>query len=112
MLTRMFFFANQQILGLIASITRTYVGKFIAEWAPLWGNVGHDLGILDITAEYIARQAPDLHIDLDKFRIVYVDGKDWKSPRLEATTPSRRLPTRRKPRPRQLDAIRTLALEA
>merc|ERR1719221_792349 len=73
MLTQMFLhcFANQQIIGMIASITRTFIGQFIAEWAPLWGNVGLDLGILNITAEYIARQAPELHIELDKFRIVY-----------------------------------------
>ena len=70
-------FTKKGVLALIFSMSSGRIGNFFQEWAPHWGIVGLDLGILDISSEYIARQAPERHIIMGKFKLVYVDGKDW-----------------------------------
>ena len=75
----MFFhtFPNQQITGLIFGKHRTWIGKIVQEWAPKWANVGMDLSCLDITADYLHKEEPQLHTDVGGLRLVSVDGKDW-----------------------------------
>ena len=36
-----------------------------------------DLSCLDITADYLHKEEPQLHTDVGGLRLVYVDGKDW-----------------------------------
>jgi len=79
LLCRMYFhtFPNQQITGLIFDRHRTVIGDYVKEWAPKWANVGMDLSCLDITADYLHKEEPQLHKDVGGQRMVYVDGKDW-----------------------------------
>ena len=55
----------------------TRVGQILKIWAPKWANVGMDLAILDITADYLEKEVPDRNLDLGKGKLLFVDGKDW-----------------------------------
>eukprot|EP00956_Cyclotella_meneghiniana_P043136 scaffold254074_cov139-Cyclotella_meneghiniana.AAC.1 len=79
LLVRMFFhkFSHQQVISLLVNRDRTTIGDYVKEWAPRWANVGIDLSLLDITADYLYKEAPARSIDLNKFMLVFVDGKDY-----------------------------------
>ena len=58
LLCRMFFHLRdrQKFLALIIDRHRTTVGNVIKEWAPLWGEVGEDLSILNVTEDYLIKE--------------------------------------------------------
>ena len=80
LLCRMFFHLRdrQKFLALIIDRHRTTVGNVIKEWAPLWGEVGEDLSILDVTEDYLIKEEPDKIAELFLEKIVFNDGKDWR----------------------------------
>ena len=97
LLARMFFhcFTKKGVLALIFSMSSCHICEIVQEWAPNWGIVGLDLCILDITSEYIARQAPEQHINLGKIKLVYlINFQDqagsgcWVSPMMPDTVKS------------------------
>eukprot|EP00956_Cyclotella_meneghiniana_P021229 scaffold38305_cov62-Cyclotella_meneghiniana.AAC.5 len=57
LIIRMFFhrFSHQQVVGLLINRDRSRVGQMLRDWAPRWANVGMDLSILDITADYLRK---------------------------------------------------------
>eukprot|EP00804_Cyclotella_cryptica_P028614 CCRYP_020605-RA/>CCRYP_020605-RA protein AED:0.30 eAED:0.30 QI:0/-1/0/1/-1/1/1/0/419 len=79
LLVRMFFhkFSHQQVISLLVNRDRTTIGDYVKEWVPRWANVGIDLSLLDISKDYLYKEAPARSIDLNKFMLVFVDGKDY-----------------------------------
>lgn len=78
LLCKMFFrcFTLQPINALIMDKHRTTIGKILKVWAPKWANVGEALCCLDITADYLVKEVPDININLGRPEMVYTDGKD------------------------------------
>ena len=56
---------------------RVRVGQILKDWAPKWANVGMDLAILDVTADYLEKEVPERNVQLGKSKLLFVDGKDW-----------------------------------
>mmetsp|Transcript_14509 Transcript_14509/g.31560 ORF Transcript_14509/g.31560 Transcript_14509/m.31560 type:complete len:215 (+) Transcript_14509:127-771(+) len=79
MIARMFFHWSscQQTMGLFLGRHRTHIGQLLREWDPKWANVGLDLAILDVTADYLHKEVLDRNLNLGKDKLLYVDSKDW-----------------------------------
>lgn len=68
--------ARQVEVGLFFNKHQTRVGQILKEWAPKWALVGDDLSLLDITADYLKKEVPDVNVELGESKMVFVDGKD------------------------------------
>lgn len=50
-ITKMFFRKGNEMKSLGWIWGRQNIGRYISKWAPLWGEAGSDLSILDINEE-------------------------------------------------------------
>ena len=78
--TKMFFRKGLEfeLLGFIWG--RTNIGRYVASWAPLWGEAGADLSILDINETVLSALTPDDFINGCTDKVCgLVDGKDFKT---------------------------------
>ena len=67
-----------QILGAIWNRSRTLVGGYVVEWSLKWGRAGENLTELDLTADYLSAERPQIFIDANQEDVaVLVDGKDF-----------------------------------
>ena len=59
---------------------RTNIGRYVKQWAPLWGEAGADLSILDINEEILISLTPEDYINGCTDKVCgLVDGKDFKT---------------------------------
>lgn len=80
MITKMFFRKGLEfeLIGYIWG--RTNIGRYVRSWAPLWGEVGADLSILDINETILIALTPEDYINGCTDKICgLVDGKDFKT---------------------------------
>ena len=79
MIVCMFFYwlSCSKSIGLFTGRHRTCTGQILKNWDPKWANVGMDLAILDVTADYLEKEVPERNVQLGKSKLLFVDGKDW-----------------------------------
>ena len=59
---------------------RTNIGRYVKSWAPLWGEAGADLSILDINEDILRALTPEDFINGCTDKVCgLVDGKDFKT---------------------------------
>ena len=80
MITKMFFRKGLEfeMIGFIWG--RTNIGRYVAQWAPLWGEAGADLSILDINEIILTALTPEDFVNGCTDKVCgLVDGKDFKT---------------------------------
>ena len=68
--------SQQSVLTLLSGTSPSTVKRVLEEWMPKWANVGLDMWCLDITADFLAKELPDLNREKGKANMVFTDGKD------------------------------------
>ena len=79
-ITKMFFRKGLEfeLIGYIWG--RTNIGRYVKSWAPLWGEAGADLSILDINEAILVALTPEDYINGCTDKVCgLVDGKDFKT---------------------------------
>lgn len=79
-ITKMFFRKGLEfeLIGYIWG--RTNIGRYVKSWAPLWGEAGADLSILDINEAILIALTPEDYINGCTDKVCgLVDGKDFKT---------------------------------
>lgn len=67
-----------KLLGFIWD--RTNIGRYVKSWAPLWGEAGADLSILDINEDILRALTPEDFVNGCTDKVCgLVDGKDFKT---------------------------------
>lgn len=69
---------SNQVLAAIWNRGRTVIGKYVIEWSVRWGRADENMIDLDLSAEYLNSERPQIFSDADQKDVaVLVDGKDF-----------------------------------
>ena len=77
-------------VGLMYSLHRTTILKYLNKWAPRWGKYGEHLSILPLPHDYFKRELPDKINDIGLGTCAFMfDGKDTLSETIRKDDPMR-----------------------
>ena len=79
-ITKIFFRKELEFMMIGHIWGRTNIGQYVKTWAPLWGEAGADLSILDINEVIVISLTPEDYINGCTDKVCgLVDGKDFKT---------------------------------